>query len=286
MSVNLDNVDPEVIAKYARTGCRQPRFNADGRTARPEADASHRDGRGGEGLGTRPATAWPSRAPGSPSSTCSRRPPKRPRAIWPNDGASTRRRSRPTSEIPMRVSAAVRAHDRRMGGVDLLANNAGGSGRSSPPAIESASTARFADMENDDLLGVVRANLIGVMLMTKAVLMPMIAAGHGHIINAASEGGNISVDGPARLQRAQVRGHGVTRRSHGTTGSLGTSVTCVCPGLMVSERTIRILSLCRAAERPGQLESTFPSGDHRPMLRYRTRSPASSHSLLPTRART
>jgi len=112
-------------------------------------------------------------------------------------------------------------------------------------------------MDIDDLQGVVRVNLIGVMLMTRAALPPMIAAGRGRIINVASEGGKISVDGLAVYNACKSGVIGFTRNIARDYGKSGIAVTCVCPGIMVSERTIRTLS------QPGSrglasLDSTFP----------------------------
>src|SRR4029077_7497290 len=92
---------------------------------------------------------------------------------------------------PDQVSAAVEQTVAAWGGVDLLVNNAGGSGSIKPSGDRVTQHGPFVDMDIDDLLGVVRVNLLGVMLMTKAVLAPMIDAGRGRIINVASEGGKI-----------------------------------------------------------------------------------------------
>jgi NAD(P)-dependent dehydrogenase (short-subunit alcohol dehydrogenase family) len=158
---------------------------------------------------------------------------------------------------PDQVRAAVEQTVAAWGGVDLLVNNAGGSGAIKPGGDRVSQHGAFVDMDIDDLLGVVRVNLVGVMLMTKTVLRPMIAAGRGRIINVASEGGKISVDGLAVYNACKSAVIGFTRNIARDYGKLGIAVTCVCPGIMVSERTIRTLS------QPGttglaSLESTFP----------------------------
>ena len=182
MSVNLDNVDPEVIAKYALDKLPLNRAST------PTADLLNLrrtraivTGGGGEGLGNAHLPP-PGRAgcQGRRHRRVRRRRRDRPRAIWPNDGASTRSAIAADVGNPDQVSGArCSVRPPHGAGVDLLVNNAGGSGAIKPSGDRVSQHGGFADMENDDLLGVVRVNLIGVMLMTKAVLMPMIAAGHG-----------------------------------------------------------------------------------------------------------
>ena len=97
------------------------------------------------------------------------------------------------------------------------------------------------------------------------------------IINVASEGGKISVDGLAVYNACKSGVIGFTRNIARDYGKSGIAVTCVCPGIMVSERTIRT-SLRQVPKGLASLGIHLSPGDYRPMLRYRTRSPASSHS--------
>jgi len=258
MSVNLDNVDPEVIAKYALD--RLP-LN---RASTPTADLLNLrrtraivTGGGGDGLG---------------NATCHRLAEQGARVAVIDVFADAAEKA--ASDLaerwgvdvlaiaadvgnPDQVSAAVERTTAAWGGVDLLVNNAGGSGAIKSSGDRVSQHGGFADMQNDDLLGVVRVNLIGVMLMTKAVLAPMIAAGHGRIINVASEGGKISVDGLAVYNACKSGVIGFTRNIARDYGKSGIAVTCVCPGIMVSERTIRTLSQ-PDAKGLASLESTFP----------------------------
>jgi 3-oxoacyl-[acyl-carrier protein] reductase len=258
MSVNLDNVDPEVIAKYALD-----RLPLD-RASTPTADLLNLrrtraivTGGGGEGLG---------------NATCHRLAEQGARVAVIDvvqeaaEKAASDLAERWGVDVlaiaadvgnPDQVSAAVERTTAAWGGVDLLVNNAGGSGAIKPSGDRVSQHGGFADMENEDLLGVVRVNLIGVMLMTKAVLTPMIAVGHGRIINVASEGGKISVDGLAVYNACKSGVIGFTRNIARDYGKSGIAVTCVCPGIMVSERTIRTLSQ-PGAKGLASLQSTFP----------------------------
>jgi NAD(P)-dependent dehydrogenase (short-subunit alcohol dehydrogenase family) len=258
MSVNLDNVDPEVVAKYALG--RLPLNRASTSTADLLSLRGVRaivTGGGGEGLG---------------NATCHRLAEQGARVAVVDVFADAAEKAaadvaeRWGADVlaiaadvgnPDDVSAAVEQTATAWGGVDLLVNNAGGSGAIKPSGNRVSQHGAFADMEIDDMLGVVQVNLIGVMLMTKAVLGPMIAADRGRIINIASEGGKISVDGLAVYNACKSGVIGFTRNIARDYGKFGIAVTCVCPGIMVSERTIRNMS------EPGStglasLDSTFP----------------------------
>ena len=230
MSVNLDNLDPEVVARYALD--RLPLNRVSMSTAELLNLRGARaivTGGGGEGLG---------------NATCHRLAEQGARVAVIDvfqdsaEKAASDLAGRWGADVlavaadvgdPDQVSAAVERTVAAWGGVDLLVNNAGGSGAIKPGGDRVGQHGVFADMEIDDLLDVVRVNLIGVMLMTKAVLRPMIAAGRGRIINVASEGGKISVDGLAAYNACKSGVIGFTRNIARDYGRFGIAVTCVCP---------------------------------------------------------
>jgi len=258
MSVNLDNLDPEVVARYALD--RLPLNRVSMSTAELLNLRGARaivTGGGGEGLGN--ATCHRLAEQGARVAVvdvfldAAEKAASDLTARWGIDALAI------AADVgdPDQVSGAAERVVAAWGGIDLLVNNAGGSGAIKPGGDRVTQHGAFLDMETDDLLGVVRVNLIAVMLMTKAVLRPMIAAGRGRIINVASEGGKISVDGLAVYNACKSGVIGFTRNIARDYGKFGIAVTCVCPGIMVSERTIRTLS------QPGSrglasLDSTFP----------------------------
>jgi NAD(P)-dependent dehydrogenase (short-subunit alcohol dehydrogenase family) len=128
------------------------------------------------------------------------------------------------------------------GGVDLLVNNAGGSGTIRQDGERVRQHGAFLNMGMDDLVGVVRVNLLGTMLMTRAVLPAMVRQGGGRIVNVASEGGKISVDGLAVYNSCKSGVIGFTRNIARDYGAHGVTAVSVCPGIMVSPRTIRNLA--------------------------------------------
>jgi NAD(P)-dependent dehydrogenase (short-subunit alcohol dehydrogenase family) len=258
MPVNLENVDPAVVAKYALD--RLP-LN---RTSTPTADLLSLQGvraivtgGGGEGLGN--ATCHRLAEQGAKVAVIDVFPEVAEKAAsdltarWGIDALGI------AADVgdPEQVGAAVDRVVATWRGIDLLVNNAGGSGSIKASGERVTQHGAFLDMGIDDLQGVVRVNLIGVMLMTRATLPPMIDGGRGRIINVASEGGKISVDELAVYNACKSGVIGFTRNIARDYGKLGVAVTCVCPGIMVSERTIGTLS------RPGSrglasLDSTFP----------------------------
>ena len=220
MSVDLGNVDPAVIAKYALD--RLP-LN---RPSTPTADLLNLQGAraivtggGGEGLGNatchRLAEQGARVAVMDVFADAAEKAASDLTARWGIDALAI------AADVgdPDQVSGAAERVVAAWGGIDLLVNNAGGSGAIKPGGDRVTQHGAFLDMETDDLLGVVRVNLIAVMLMTKAVLRPMIAAGRGRIINVASEGGKISVDGLAVYARLDPERHGDEGMRTGRHGS-------------------------------------------------------------------
>jgi NAD(P)-dependent dehydrogenase (short-subunit alcohol dehydrogenase family) len=258
MPVNLDDVDPDVVAKYALDKLpfdRPQSATADLLDLRGKRAIV--TGGGGDGLGNatchRLAEQGASIAVLDVFQDVADATAQQLTERWGVDVLAL------ATDVgdPGQVSAAVDRIAAAWGGVDLLVNNAGGSGSIKPSGDRVTQHGTFVDMDMDDLLGVVRVNLLGVMLMTKAVLTPMIDAGRGRIINVASEGGKISVDNLAVYSACKSGVIGFTRNIARDYGKFGIAVTCVCPGIMVSERTVTTLSQ-PGARGLASLESTFP----------------------------
>ena len=140
------------------------------------------------------------------------------------------------------VRAAADALAERWGGIDILVNNAGGSGSVGAGGGRVTQHGPFKDMAYDDMDTVVRVNLVGTLLVTRAVLPHMISAGAGRIVNISSEGGKTAVTNLTAYNACKAGVIGFTRSLAAETGPHGVTVVCVCPGIMVSDRTVRALS--------------------------------------------
>jgi 3-oxoacyl-[acyl-carrier protein] reductase len=139
------------------------------------------------------------------------------------------------------VRAAIDGLIERWDGIDILVNNAGGSG-SMAGGRRVPHHGPFDEMAYDDLQDVVRVNLLGTLLVTRAALPHMISAGSGRIVNIASEGGKTAVAGLTAYNACKAGVIGLTRSLAAEAGPHGVTVVGVCPGIMVSDRTVRALS--------------------------------------------
>lgn len=75
------------------------------------------------------------------------------------------------------VDRVVLHAEQHLGTVDLLVNNAG--------VIESVEVP-FWEADAEEMWRVVETNLRGPLLMTRALLPPMVQRGHGHVVNVTS----------------------------------------------------------------------------------------------------
>lgn len=139
------------------------------------------------------------------------------------------------------VRTAIDGLAERWGGIDVLVNNAGGSG-SVAGGRRVPHHGPFSEMAYDDLQNVVRVNLVGTLMVTRAALPHMISAGAGRIVNVSSEGGKTAVANLTAYNACKAGVIGFTRSLAAETGPQGVTVVAVCPGIMVSDRTVTALS--------------------------------------------
>ena len=78
---------------------------------------------------------------------------------------------------PAAVERVVLHAEQHLGTVDLLVNNA---------AVIESHEVPFWDGDPDEMWRVIETNLRGPLLMTRALLPPMVQRGHGHVVNIAS----------------------------------------------------------------------------------------------------
>ncbi|MEU2623349.1 SDR family NAD(P)-dependent oxidoreductase [Streptomyces sp. NPDC007157] len=127
-----------------------------------------------------------------------------------------------TAVCDVRDPASVRTLARRLGheDVSLLVNNAGVAGPVRP----------LVDIEPDEWDDVFAANVRGVYLMCRAFLPPMLAAGHGDIVNVASVSGKRPLLHRTPYTASKMALIGLTRTLAGEVGPLGIAVNSLSPG--------------------------------------------------------
>jgi short-subunit dehydrogenase len=132
-------------------------------------------------------------------------------------------------QVARLVQRAVEAFGR----VDVLVNNAGIGSRES-----------LVKTSPDEVTQIVGVNLLGAMLLTRAVLPGMVERRHGAIISVASVSGLIATDPLYSATKFGLRGFslGLRRELLGT----GVSVSLVSPGFIRTPLTAR-----RRARMPG-----------------------------------
>jgi NAD(P)-dependent dehydrogenase (short-subunit alcohol dehydrogenase family) len=116
------------------------------------------------------------------------------------------------------AALSARAHD-EYGQVDILVNNAG-----------IGALRRFARTEPEVIARILETNLVGAMLLTRAVLPGMLERRRGTIIAVASVAGLVAVDPLYSASKYGVRGFmlGLRRQLRGT----GISASLVSPGFI------------------------------------------------------
>jgi NADP-dependent 3-hydroxy acid dehydrogenase YdfG len=104
-----------------------------------------------------------------------------------------------------------------LGRVDVLVNNAGANW-----------SRHLAVTSPDDVSGLVKVNLLGAMLMTRAVLPAMLGRRHGAIISVGSLAGRVAMEPLYSASKYGLRGFSLALRRQ-LAGS-GVSVSLVSPG--------------------------------------------------------
>ena len=124
------------------------------------------------------------------------------------------------SDVTMLADRTVAAFGR----VDVLVNNAGASWSrpvaSSPP---------------DQITGLAQVNLLGAMLLTRAVLPGMLERRHGAIISVGSLSGRVAMEPLYSATKYGVRGFSLALRRQ--LAGTGVSVSLVSPGNIDTEMT-------------------------------------------------
>ena len=124
--------------------------------------------------------------------------------------------------VPDQVQAAVNAAFARFGKIDLLVNNAG-----------ICWTGPALDTPLDVLQGMLRVNVEGVFIVSRAVLPHMIARRSGSVVNLASWAGKTGNAYFAGYSASKFAVIGLTQALAREMAPHGIRVNAICPGIVV-----------------------------------------------------
>ncbi|MCW2585003.1 MAG: 3-oxoacyl-ACP reductase [Frankiales bacterium] len=131
---------------------------------------------------------------------------------------------------PAAVERVVAHAEQHLGTVDLLVNNAG--------RIERTERL-FWEADPAEMWEVVETNLRGPMLLTRALLPPMVQRGHGHVVNIASRARAATRSGTYTGYAVSKRALSVLTESlAGPLTGTGVVVLDVLPGLVRTDMTL------------------------------------------------
>jgi 3-oxoacyl-[acyl-carrier protein] reductase len=119
------------------------------------------------------------------------------------------------------TEAAVREIEQAWGGIDVLVNNAGVTQNLPLPL-----------MEEDDFDHVMRVNVKGVFVTSKAVLRGMIRAKKGVIVNIGSLAGMRLIEAPIHYCTSKAAVVGMTQAMQKEVARHNIRVVCLAPGLL------------------------------------------------------
>ncbi len=137
------------------------------------------------------------------------------------------------------VAGMVREVEGSLGPITDLVNNAG-----------IAASAKTTEMDDDLWERILRINLTGTYLCTKAVLPGMLSRGHGRIINIASTGAKVGFLYSAAYCASKHGVLGFTRSLALEVAGRGITVNAICPGFVETSMTEE--SIRRIAAKTGR----------------------------------
>ena len=127
------------------------------------------------------------------------------------------------------ADATIQAAIEKLGGVDILINNAG--------ITRDNLLLRMTEKEFDDVINV---NLKSVFNYTKAVIKPMINQKYGRIVNIASVVGLVGNAGQANYAASKAGIIGFSKSVARELASRNITVNCVAPGFIETDMTKKL----------------------------------------------
>jgi short-subunit dehydrogenase len=138
-------------------------------------------------------------------------------------GGGTRAVAADVSDTEQRAALVERAQSEG-GPIDILVNNAG---------VEWASA--FADQDPDEITQTLQVNLVGAMLLTRAVLPTMVERRRGHVVNMASLSGLSGTPYEAAYSASKFGLVGFSQALRAELRGSGVSCSVICPGFVADD---------------------------------------------------
>ncbi len=152
------------------------------------------------------------------------------------------------------VTAAFEATLDRLGRIDVLVNNAGGSLHTPQ---------RFLDQSDEDWSRVMGLNVDVAVRMGRLVLPGMVQRGYGRIVNLGSKAGRFgSLFTGANYAASKGAVQSLTLQWAQEFGPAGVTCNAVCPGAILTERVDRFLSERKSPEERVEMVRGIPVGRH------------------------
>jgi NAD(P)-dependent dehydrogenase (short-subunit alcohol dehydrogenase family) len=149
------------------------------------------------------------------------------------------------------VRSAVAEIAERIGRIDILVSNAGGSGGLSRSGERVVSGLALSEMTQAQIDLTISINLTGAIYVVQAVVERMLGNGRGRIILISSEGARAGVIGASVYTACKAGLIGLTQSLAQELGPKGITSVCVAPGLMLGQQHLRVLS------EPGSFRDTL-----------------------------
>lgn len=163
--------------------------------------------------------------------------------VYRSDVASASALAQETGAIAIRADLSVSAEAERavseaiarLGGMDVLVNNAGIS-----------QIKLFTDVTDEDWRRMLDTNLSAAFYVTRAAIKPMIAQKYGRVVNVGSMWGKVgaSCEVPYSASKAGLRG--MTMALAKELGPSGITVNCVEPGVIETDMNAELDERTRA----------------------------------------
>lgn len=134
------------------------------------------------------------------------------------------------------VLVAVREAARRMGGIDVLVNNAG-----------IAQIKLFTDLSAEEWKHMLDTNLSSAFFVTQATVKGMISQKFGRVINIGSMWGKVGASCEVHYSAAKAGLRGLTMSLAKELGPSGITVNCIEPGVIETEMNAALDEETRSA---------------------------------------